>query len=516
MSRAHAVERRSAPAAALRRLFRILALALPLLPARATAGGPLGGDGAPIRTSRYGVDLTQTPVVAGARVTGLAGAYVAIAEGIDGDVQNPVTPAVRPPYSVDHFDYDLGLGALLPATLTSTDFFNTGHARTKLSDAQQQGFVFVTPSANLTWGDFGVGATLEFQTYSLLRGAATAANARADEFDAEFLISHFQAAQVFAHGDIVLGAGLRIVSLDVRNPAAPAGQTDLFTSTGAGAELGALYKPVDLPFRIGASFRSAVSTQPNAQSLLTPNAQGDRLIGDPADPVNVFYIPDRVVQPWDLNVGLALQIGPRPLNPRWIDPEIRDDRAELAIMRRKAERAYRRREDARRTPPPSAATRDALDAEADTETALDELHVERIKRETREELKAAYARLERSYVLISMSLIVTGQTADSVGVESFLQRVVARSGERLSLSPRLGIETEFVPKWVKARIGTYGEPTRFVTSTNRLHGTFGFDVKLLPWTVFGLFDEGTEWRLSGAVDGAPRYLGWAASIGVWH
>ena len=108
------------------------------------------------------------------------------------------------------------------------------------------------------------------------------------------------------------------------------------------------------------------------------------------------------------------------------------------------------------------------------------------------------------------------ETKDAVGIESFLQRVVARSGERVSLSPRLGIETEFVPNWVRVRMGTYGEPTRFVTSSNRLHGTFGFDVKLFPWSVFGLFEDGTEWRLSAAVDAAPRYLGWGAGIGVWH
>lgn len=497
-----------------RRLGWAAVAAVTALTPRALAGGPLGRDGDPIHTSRYGVDLTQTPVVAGARVTGLAGAYVAIAEGIDGDVQNPVAPAVRPPYSVDHFDYDLGFGALLPATLTSTDFFNTGHERTKLSDAEQQGFVFVTPALNLQWGGFGLGATLEFQTYSLIRKDGTQANVRRDEFDAEFLVAHFQAAQVFARGDVVLGAGLRVLNLDVRNPVAPPGQTDLFTSSGSGVELGALYKPAGEPFRIGASFRTAVSTTPNPQSLLTPNAQGDRVIGDPTDPVNQFYIPDRIVQPWDLNVGLALQIGKRPLNPQWIDPKVRHDQVELAMARRRAERRYRRENEDRQSPTPAA--REAMDARDDTGAALDELHVVRVERETRTALKAAYAEMERSYVLISMSLLVTGVTADSVGVESFLQRVVAQSGERLGFSPRLGIETEFIPQWVTARIGTYGEPSRFATGTNRLHGTFGFDVKLFPWNVFGLFEEGTEWRLSGAVDGAPRYLGWAASVGVWH
>lgn len=493
-----------------------IAALLGALSRTATAAGPLGGGGEPIATSNYGVDLTQTPVVAGARVTGLAGAYVAIAEGVDGNVQTPVAPAVRAPYSVDHFDYDLGFGFLVPATLTSTDFFNTGHGNTKLSNAEQQGFVFITPAVNLAWGGFALGATLEFQTYALRRGESTQANARADKFDAEFSVAHLQAAQVLGGGDFVVGAGVRLVNLDVRNPVAPAGQTDLFVSRGGGAELGALWKPVGQPFRIGAAFRSAVSTEPDAQSYLTPNPEGDRILGDLSDP-DRFYLPNRMEIPWDVNVGLALQIGPRPLNPRWIDPAEHDDKAEAAMLRRRKERLLRH-DAALRDPRvmSSQAARDALDSELATHNALDELHLERVENAHRRELEDAYVRMPRRYVLVSMSLLVTGQTKDAVGVESFLQRVVARSGERLGLSPRLGIETEFVPNWVRARLGTYGEPTRFVTSSNRLHGTAGFDVKLFPWSVFGLFADGTHWRLSAAVDAAPRYLGWGVSIGVWH
>ena len=38
---------------------------------------------------------------------------------------------------VDHFDYDFGLGLSLPATITGTDFFNTGRGNTRLGDAEQ-------------------------------------------------------------------------------------------------------------------------------------------------------------------------------------------------------------------------------------------------------------------------------------------------------------------------------------------------------------------------------------------
>jgi len=493
-----------------------LAAALHLSPAE--AGGALGGDGTPIRTSQYGVDLTQTPVLAGARVTGLAGAYVALAEGVDGDIQNPAAPAVRPPYSVDHVDYDLGLGLTLPASLTSTDFFNTGRGRTQLSDARQGGFVFVNPAANLMWGRLGLGAALELQNYTLRRSDDTA-GARKDRIDAQFLVTHLQAANLFAEGALSVGVGLRILSLAVTNPNAPSGQGDLFTTEGAGIELGALLMPRGAPYRIGASFRSGVVTEPNAKSRLTPNADGDRIIGGAGDPQNAFWLPDRVAMPWDLNVGVALQFGPRPLNPRWTDPRIEDERERRRVLGRSADRTARRemlertlRQEHRLTPE----AEEAIAALLDSEEATDELHLEHARQRNLSELKLRSARLPRPYVLLTMSVVVTGTAEDAVGVESFLQRVVARSGARVVYSPRLGVETELVPNWLKIRAGTYGEPSRFATSRNRLHGTLGFDSKLFPWTVFGLFDDETEWRAGASLDAAPRYLGWGVSVGVWH
>jgi hypothetical protein len=31
-----------------------------------------------------------------------------------------------------------------------------------------------------------------------------------------------------------------------------------------------------------------------------------------------------------------------------------------------------------------------------------------------------------------------------------------------------------------------------------------------------LLDDGTTWRVYGAMDLADRYFGWSGSIGVWH
>ncbi|HEX7669467.1 MAG TPA: hypothetical protein VF395_07790 [Polyangiaceae bacterium] len=482
------------------------------------AAGPLGANGSAVRTSSYAVDLTQTPVLAGSRVTGLAGAYVAIAEGTDGDIQTPVAPAIHTAYSLDHFDYQLGLGITLPATLTSTDFFNTGHNHTQLSDSNQKGVVFVTPALNLTWGRFGLGGTVELQNYSLSREDVTAAT-RSDRLSAAFTVAHIQAASLFAKDQLAIGAGLRILSLGVSNQGAAIGSRALFSGTGTGFELGALFMPDGMPFRVGAAFRSAVSTVPDPQSQLAPNAENDRVYGDPADPVNAIWLPDRIEQPWDLNVGVAVQLGPRPFNVRFRDPKIPTDEARWESARRRAaRRAHRQRllEQLHAGAAPDDAVREGIDAELDGDDAFDELHVERVAHDARAALKHREARLPRRHLLISSSLVVIGRTTESVGIESFLQRVVLRSGEHLVFSPRLGLETELLPRWVKVRAGTYGEPSRFATSGNRWHGTFGFDAKLFPWEVFGLFDEGTDWLLSSSIDAAPRYLGWGVSVGVWH
>ncbi len=60
------------------------------------------------------------------------------------------------------------------------------------------------------------------------------------------------------------------------------------------------------------------------------------------------------------------------------------------------------------------------------------------------------------------------------------------------------------------------EPTRFRESNARLHGTTGFEVRVVDWSVFGIFPEDNAFRISGAVDGARGYFGWSLGIGSWY
>lgn len=482
----------------------------------AAAAGPLGPNDSALTTSDYRVDLSQGVVLAGTRVLGLAGAYVAIAEGVDGGSQNPAAAAVRLPYSFDHFDYDLGLGVTFPSALSNTDFFNSGRRTSLRSD--QTSFAFLTAAGIMQDGNWGFGLSLDFQRYRLTRIDDGGSGLQQDRVFAQFGGARLQLARRFCNGQLMVGIGSRGTGLVIENQnPAPGQPTELFSTTGAAAEAGVLWAPHDQRFRVGAALRSEVVTgQPS--SGVANETNGDRVIGDPAG-ADAFYLPEKVSLPWDMNFGVAIQLGPRPMNPRWVDPGRVLESYERYLAWRERERERRRShvaEDARAKGKDADAAVAAEDAVAVSEAALDELALARREAALRRRLRARYEAMQRFYVLVSGSLLVTGPVTNGVGVESFLQRRVDRSGEHATFSPRLGVESEVIPHWLKLRAGSYGEPTRFARGSPRLHGTFGFDLKLFPWTVFGLFDDTTEWRVSSAVDGAARYFGWGLSAGVWH
>jgi hypothetical protein len=500
----------------------VLWLAQPQL---ARAAGPLPDDGERIQTSQYAVDLSHGLVLGGSRPTGLAGAYVAIGEGVDGMLYNPAAPGVRMPYSFDDCDYDLGVGITFPALVKSADFFNSGRRTTDVGvHSQGSEFLFLNVAGLLQWSAWGLGASFDLHNYGLIRSRDPVTGAARDELYARFLTGHLQLARAIT--DLVVGGGLRVTALSiVRRDTETGVETQLFDTPGTALEAGILWRPVGLPLRLGASAHSAVAADAAVMTGEVVQDAGDRVVPDPDDPTNfdapnTIYLPDRVTLPWAVSVGAAVQLGARPFNPRWINPT-----AVLANIRRHLrwrQHERRRRRDAqlrqvRGQGGDVRAARLALDAELETEAALDAEHWQRQKEQLDHDLRRRYDQLARFYVLLSAALLVTGPVDQGVGVESFLQQRVNRSGEQVSLSPRLGVESEAVPHWLRLRTGVYSEPTRFsiATSARRLHATFGADVRLFPWSVFGLFRQGTSWRLSGVIDAAPRYLGWGASVGIW-
>jgi len=301
----------------------------------------------------------------------------------------------------------------------------------------------------------------------------------------------------FFDGQLQLGAGARAVSMSFTASDKPQGGSDedrqLFHTVGAAPEVGAIWAPHALPVRVGLTGRMRVRSETDPDSATQPDAQGDLLLGP-------MYLPEHVTLPWEIEAGVAWQIGRRKLNLPWINPH--DVVGPLLSEVGRARLLRQRR-----------------GAPADEDKKAREIEDDRIrasKADARERLKARYLAMPRQKLLISASVLVVGAASSAVGVEAFMRQQVERSGRVVSAVPRLGIETELVPELLQVRVGSYLEPSRFQQNRARVHGTAGFDLRLFSWRVFGLFEEGTAWRAGGFVDGTRGYLGWGASVGVWH
>jgi hypothetical protein len=465
-----------------------------------------------LASSNYALDLHQGLVFSGTRVIGLAGAFVAIAEGVDGDTQNPASPAVRAPYSYSSAEQEFGFGVTFPSGLRHYDFFNSG--RETCLPTGNQIYVFLNGAVHVQIDNWGFAATADLQQYSF-RGQNAVPEEGRRSLTAQILQNHVLTAHAFAEGQLAVGVGARVTTLTVTTRSSLLEEgTNLLRAQGAGLEVGFVWRPNDTRVRVGGAFRSASTAE-------TPVSSQRLLNGSNDDPDDDRFIPSRVTVPWDLNFGAALQLGQRPLNPPWINPRDLVDRVRRRVDWRARERARNARkllELARSRGEDTAALSARLSAQEATEQVRDEDEIETAKQDAKRALRHAYAVMPRPHVLVTASLLMTGVVEDGVGLEGFLDGKEQRSGQQLSLSPRIGFELEPILHWTKIRAGTYFEPTRFPTNIagGRSHGTFGIDQKVLPWEVFGTFPEGNWFRLTGAVDIAKNYLGWAAAIGVWH
>lgn len=451
-------------------LFALVAL---VASGSARADGRLGPKGSPIRTSDYTVDLFQGPVLATTRIVGLAGAFLPIAEGSAGMVYNPASASVRPSWSTTRDDWDLDAGITFPASVGGTDYDNNGSVGFRYRD-----FVWGALSGYVQHDRLGLGVSLSGQTWSLGAPSAAAVVPGTDENVQGLILRLFRADLVaswgFAEEQLHVGGGLRVVSFWGIGTVTDGAERTLFNTNGVGLQGGVLYTPYKLPLRLGATVRTPVlGAVDEAESRVQPNAQGDRVVGD-------FYLPTHIDLPWEIEWGAAFQLGPRALNKRWRDEDRRtgpDVEAERRMKGNRREPAY-------------LAARRLLEREE--------------------------AARPRRKLLVSTSMLLSGPVANAVGFESMLERTVNRSGERATITLRGAAEAEVVPGWVQVRAGSYMEPTRFRGASARLHGTFGLETKLFEWTMFGLFHEGTSWRVSGAVDRARDYFGWSVGAGVWH
>jgi hypothetical protein len=445
------------------RRWWLLALATlaQLTPARAAhAQDPAS----PLRSNDFAVELFRGPVLAPLRVTGLAGAYAGVGEGISGLPANAASPAVRPFYSIDSFDYDLAASLSVPLPLAEPNDFDNSGSR----DSDDSQFIYATGGALLQAGAFGAGALVELERYSIVVGGDTTTT----------LVARYHAlvAVGLGEGQVVVGGGVRAVTMGIDAPEAN------LTLAGIAPQLGVLVRPTDVPFRVGATVRAPVDAGALGEGAPV-GEDGVRRLGG-------LVLPDAVVWPTEVEVGFAWQLGPKPLNRRFVDPDEDLSAARAAAAQRGVGEEGREAQEVR-----------LRNARIDASRSL-----------------------PREHLLVTGALLATGPVSEAISLEGFLaQRRTdgdalaepGSAGARFSFSPRVGLQAEPLPNWLQMRFGTYYEPSRF-DRTGREHFTFGADLRVLSTRLFGLAPDGVTYAVLGAVDIAPRYESISLGIGVWR
>jgi hypothetical protein len=424
----------------------------------------------------------------------MAGAYTALADDVDGVTANAAAPAVREPFSKRWFDLSATSGVSLPGGYAGTDFTNRGENGAEGVINRTNQFLYANLGFRLQFGSFGTTATAE-----LLRYQVSPAKEGVAALQLIYVRTHTALAYGFWDNQIVIGAGLRGITaqLSPENVSRP-----IMTMTGFAPEIGGMLKLNDAPFRVGATVRAAVQARP-----IGP--QGGSSF-DNVRTAGELVLPERIVQPWELEWGIAWQFGARPLNPRWQNPreQTKDLRARIQAARQaRAEIAWVR-ERGRAARAEELAVEQALRAAEDRELEAEEARLYDIR-------AARYRNWPREHLLFLASVLLTGPSTDAVGLDGFLDQRLDYVGRRVGFAPRVGVEAEPVPNRLRVRFGGYVEPSRFSDGTRRQHFTVGSDIRLFAASPLGLFPE-AEWALVLMYDLAPRYQNYGVGLTAWH
>lgn len=452
----------------------------------------------PLTTNDYQIDLFQGPLLLPIRATSLGGAYAGYGEDIPGIVSNAAAPAVREAHAFRHVEVDFSGSFSIPLDLfENNDFDNSGDI-----DADYSDFVYATAGTMIQVGPLGMGVLGDVQTYSIT-------SATGDETAVVVGRWHALLAASFFEGQLNLGGGVRAVSMGFD----PVGENFFFA--GAGPQFGVLLRPNTIPFRFGATLRLPVFAAPVGSSR--PKGDGLATAGN-------LVLPDRVVQPWELELGIAVQVGSRPLNLPFIDPEHEDDWAESRVADARAERQRERERllAAEQDPGKHLALAAELDRREADLASQEDAWLEREEERIIGRHDDAYAELPRQRLLVLMSLVTTGPTDRGVSFERFLAqnepgspgKIIGSSGAGANFSPRFGIEAEPIDNRLVIRAGSYYEPSRF-GRVGRQHFTFGSQLKLFTTDLFGLLPE-LAYGIEASVDLAPRYESISATIAVFR
>jgi len=463
---------------------------------------PARADAPRISSSNYSLDLFQGPVTTASRVIGLAGAYTALAEWCEGEYSNAAAPAVRAPYSLGKWDYDICLGFTNPGAFSGVDFENRGSGLDSLPSRFSSSFT-VNAGLEVQYGTVGVTVVYDQIRFGLQQ--ATSDSVVINRVTGSI-------ANAFLDQQLMLGIGFRAATFELDEQVGTDNEP-LISSGGASMQVGAVLAPKRSQLRLGATLRT---------ELDIGDIRGTKTIGDSqavdcdANGQNCKILPSHITVPWEIEVGAAIELGKRPLNPPRLDTSHAED-----VIRA-------RYDDARVARAKKHAATIAAAPEARREAVRRGLELEELSTEAREDaamnkeldaltdLQKAQARLwDRRRMLLLVSVLVTGNAPNAVGISDFLAQRDVASGQNVVFSPRLAFETEAIPGWLMVRGGTYLEPARYSDAFSREHFTAGVDVRLFKFNPFGLFGD-DPWRLRLAGDVSARYFNYGVSLGKYH
>ena len=409
------------------------------------------------------------------------------------------------------YDYWLAFSFTYP--FDSGDFYNSGDFLDEQDKITDNDFFFFVPGFSFQMWHAGIGLTIDTQVTSVKVTPVDGGDSQRIRLG--FPAYHIQAGYGFLNNQLIVGGGLRILQERIKlgNQALGGGQV-AFKSLGLGGEVGIMVKPNGKRWRIGASLYPELTTNINRGGAAERTPEGDLKFGE-------YFLPDKGVDPWRGSLGFSWQFGPRPPNPEWIQIEDFAGEDLVRIDERIAMVKYRKHRDLekiRSESGPDVASR------VQEERKRYNRIIKRLEKARKHVKYAAWKILReryrnewpRRYYLISTELLITGTVDQGVGVESFFAQRVQRSGEEIVYSPRLGFETEVWPKRMKMRTGTYMEPSRFRETDLRFHWTFGFDIRVLHWDVFGIWPEDYLWDIKVAFDIARDYRSFTLGIGGWY
>ena len=435
---------------------------------------------------------------------GLAGAYNGYAEGIDAATVNPASPAVREPFSFNHIDWDLDIDGSLPGAYGGTDFDNRGENANPTLKATVNSFLYAHAGGQIQVGELGASITGEFFQYDV--------NPSGGQPGLTLVYGRYHGLVGYGlfQNQVVVGGGARVVTLLLKEQSTSfqsiyGGGRTLVTLNGAAPEAGAVIKPNNFPLRLGATIRAPVQA-----SQLGAQTSGAVQYAGP------FVAPAKAVLPWEIETGFALQLGPRPLNPPWLEPHAMERPVRDLIAEARARRATEHAQALARTPKNERdILKRAQDREEESLRAIEDQRLATESDRLYEIRRARENNWPRERVLLVGSLLITGSSDQAVAIEGFVNKQRELVGLKTTLEPRFGLESEPIPNILHGRIGSYLEPTRFSDGHSRQHFTFGADVKLFPFSPWGILGD-QIWRLSFSMDMAPRYQNFGIGIGAWH